>query len=964
MNNHLCKDIAVIGMACKFPGANGPEEYWHNIINGVESIVELSHVSADNDKIPFSASLNDDVLSFDADFFGVSHRDAALIDPQHRLFLECAWHALEHAGINSKRYEDTGLFAGCSNSSYLPYLLKSELINKFQPSSFELQITNDKDYLVSRTAWHLGIEGPVIGVQAACATSLVAVSEAVAALRSGRCRQALAGGCTIQFPQYMPYHAQQGMVYSKNGHCMPFAKDASGTVFGSGVALVVLKSLNAAIEDNDNILAVIKGCAVTNDGSHKVGFTTTSPDGQRRLINKAMEDANATPADLRAIETHGTGTIAGDPIEFNVLNSIFLASNVPVGRCALGAVKANVGHLETCAGMAGLIKAILEIKNNRIAPQINIKQYNPSICLDSSPLYFPLSDESWEEEDNRNLIGVSAFGIGGTNAHVLLSRFKKKSNEIRQPNIYPPAIPISGHSELACCRLIKTYQKNCISNPAHILAWNSQTTRTAKRYRTILLPDNERKLKEISAIYDCGRHKPHIVFLFPGQGSQFLGMAKDLAKNNSCFSSILKELIEKLHQLTKIDVSFILHDDSNFIRIKDTCIVQPALIVVQLAMARFVMLHGIIPDTVIGHSLGEITAAYVAGLISDSQALNFAAHRGKLMSGLPSGSMLAVDLDESSCTPWLSNDISLAAINGTNSCVFSGAKNAIEDLQISLSSKGIRCRQLIVSHAFHSSMMDPILNDLEMIAPVSQEKKSGVKFCSTLFGAVLESPKQLNPVYWSRHAREPVRFFEALNSLPTGEKKLFIEVGPGSTLTALVKILYPNEFAVRTMRHERDKKPESEIWHLALQNIWMSGIDLDWKPSWEKPVDKISLPLYPFDTKCYGVSLDSNESLNQLEIVSQGTPLTSEYKTLEEAVSILWEICTGVKPSEPNRLFSDDGGDSLAVIQLAALADSKLGIKINISDFMREPTPSGLYNCLSKIKSEKDIKIKENNEEG
>ncbi|OTA20787.1 phenolpthiocerol synthesis type-I polyketide synthase PpsE [Xenorhabdus beddingii] len=955
------RDIAIIGMACKFPGASDPEEYWHNLVNGVESIVELDHAPVDKQTIPFAAPLNGDILSFDAAFFGVGPRDAALMDPQHRLFLECAWHALEHAGIQPGRLEDMGLFAGCSSSAYLPQLLSSELMEKFKPSNFDLQITNDKDYLVTRTAWHLGIEGPVLSVQAACATSLVAVAEAVEALRAGRCRLAMAGGCTVRFPQHIPYQAQQGMIYSRNGHCMPFARDASGTVFGSGVAVVVLKPLVSALTDGDNILAVIKGCAVNNDGARKVGFTTTSADGQRRLVDLALKDAVLTPADIRAIETHGTGTIAGDPIEFNALNTLFSKAEVAPSRCALGAVKANVGHLETCAGMAGLIKAVLEIQHGWIAPQIHIEEVNPSISIDASPFYFPLSAESWDKSDSRTAIGISAFGIGGTNAHIVLARPYTPDYGTQQlPSVYPAAIPISGKSEAACYRLMQAYRKDCTESATDALAWSSQTTRRAQRYRTILLPDAQGILQTFGDISDGGQHRPHIVFQFPGQGSQFIGMATDLAKTNRHFASLLNGIIDLLRESTNTDISFLLHGNRPSSRLTDTSVAQPALIAVQIAMARFLMQHGIMPDMVIGHSLGEIAAACVAGVFSEKQALRFAAQRGQLMAALPFGSMLAVALSETSCIPWLSNDVSLAAINGVEASVLSGTSNSIRRVQAALFDKGIRSRELTVSHAFHSSMMDPILQDLKLAAPVPSNQNSHIKFCSTLLGSVLNSTTQLDSAYWARHAREPVRFLDALDSLPVRERTVFVEVGPGTTLTALTKARRPKDFAIRTMCGERDESPEHEVWHMALQRLWLSGVTPDWRPSWDKPGSRIPLPLYPFDRQHHGIASGSD---NYTRLQTDDVPLHRAskhvYETLEAAVTGLWEMAIGVSPSNPHRSFSDDGGDSLAAIQLVVLADTELGIKVNISDFMREPTPNGLYTCLTAAGATNTIRKKQ-----
>ncbi|MDN7671430.1 beta-ketoacyl synthase N-terminal-like domain-containing protein [Burkholderia oklahomensis] len=948
MRNQLAeRDIAVIGMACRFPGANDPDEYWHNLINGVESLVELGDAPPERHVIPVAAPLSCDVLSFDAAFFGVGHRDAALMDPQHRLFLECAWHALEDSGTMPGQLKDAGLFAGCSSSSYLHELQRSELMEKFRPSDFELQITNDKDYLVSRAAWHLGIEGPVLGVQAACATSLVAVAEAVEALRAGRCRIALAGGCTVRVPQRAPYRAQQGMIYARNGHCMPFSRDASGTVFGSGVALVVLKPLAAALADGQRVLAVIKGCAVNNDGADKVGFTTTSVSGQRTLIGKAMRDAGLAPADIRALEAHGTGTIAGDPIEFDALNGLFAAQRPAGHRCALGSVKANVGHLETCAGMAGLIKAVLEIHHGWITPQIHVGEVNPGIALDGSPFYLPPAAEPWDASDPRSAIGVSAFGIGGTNAHVLVARPDASDRRTTPPpRHYPPVIPVSARSEAACHRLMQAYRSECSGSPADALAWSAQTARRSLRYRGVLEADATGALQPIGNVRDTGRRGPRVVFQFPGQGSQFVGMAAGLAQSSEAFAALLRRQVSLLRACSDVDASFLLIAGGATADLSDTATAQPALIAVQIAMARFLIQHGVVPDAVIGHSVGEIAGACIAGMLTDEQALLFAARRGWSMSRLPGGAMLAVALSEQACGAWLSDEVSLAAVNGSEACVLSGAPAAIGRVESALKTRGIRCRTLAVSHAFHSVMMDPALPELASIAPTSAAASPDIRFHSTLLGAELAEGARPDAAYWARHAREPVRLREAIESLPDRGKTVFVEVGPGATLTALSLSSRPKDVSIRTLRSERDETTDAEVWHTALRKLWMAGLDIDWRPSWNEPGTNVRLPHYPFEGQRHGAGADRHAQARPARMPG-AHPSSTRYATLDAAADALWEKATGIAPSNPHQPFSEDGGDSLAAIRLVVLAESELSVELSLPDFMRTPTPTGLRACLA-----------------
>lgn len=949
-------DIAIIGMSCRFPGADDPDEYWHNLLNGVESIVEFDPGSDDQQSVSFAAPLSDNVLAFDAAFFGISPRDAALMDPQHRIFLECAWHALESAGIQPGQLADTGLFGGCSRSAYLPYLMTSELMDKYRPSAFDLQIANDKDYLVSRTAWHLGLEGPVMGIQAACATSLVAVAEAVEALRAGRCRQALAGGCTIRYPQYAPYQAQEGMIYSHNGHCMPFTAGASGTIFGSGAALVVLKPAIDAARDGDHILAIVKGCAVNNDGARKVGFTTTSADGQRRLVNRALADAALTAADLRAFEAHGTGTAAGDPIEFGVLDAITSSAGLSPDCCALGAVKANLGHLETSAGMAGLIKAVLQIQHGWIAPQLHMTAVNPSIDTESSPLYFPLTAEVWPAKDPRSAIGVSAFGIGGTNAHIILAR--PDMIEAREPapsGTYPAAIPISAQSMGACHRLIRSYQQSLTKISPRALAWSAQSTRKPLRYRAMMALDDSGRPQITGQITDAGKRRLQVVFLFPGQGSQFVGMGAALARSTPAFATILNALIHELKKATEIDLSFLLDGRGTAAGITNTSMAQPALTAVEIAMARFLMQHGIMPDAVIGHSLGEIAAACISGSLTSKQALVFAAQRGDLMSALDSGAMLAVNMSEDDCAPWLSDEISLAAVNGPDACVLSGTSVAIQRVQTEMSGQPTRCRELSVSHAFHSAMMTPILAPLTAVAPAAKAHSSGIRFHSTLYGTKLNALTELTPRYWSRHAREPVRFLEAVNSLPARHNTLFIEVGPGATLSALVKAIRPEGTTIRTLGGIKDRSSDTEIWHSALQSLWLAGINLNWHPSWAQAGVRVQLPHYPFERQHHGPGTPAFGGHSEQADDSEPPLFTSHYATLDEAVTGIWERTTGMTPSGIHNSLLDEGCDSLAVIQLAVLAEQTLGVKISVSDLMNDPTPFGLSTCLTAAGADKAI---------
>jgi len=946
--------IALVGIACRFPGASDIDNWWHNLINGVESLVRLdseSDTDTDEHYVPVAAPLLADITHFDADFFGLSAREALLMEPQQRLFLECAWHALESAGVVPGDLLDAGLFAGCSSSNYLHQAKKSALFQQLAPSPFEQQIASDKDYLTSRVAWHLGIGGPVINVQAACATSLVAVYEAVQALRSGRCNMAMAGGCTLRIPQRAGYFAQQGMVFANDGHCRPFSADASGTVFGSGVAVVVMKRLQDALKDGNDIIAVIQGAAINNDGANKVSFTTTSLQGQQRLLRQAMDDAQLPSTAFRAIEAHGTATQAGDPIEFEALSNVFAEQTSQRHFCAIGAVKANVGHLETCAGMAGLIKAALQIKHGWLAPQINFSTPNPALSLANSPFEFLSSAQRWEANDPRCAIGVSAFGIGGTNAHVVLTRPPQNLQPVPQDvsrSLLASVVPISAQSEQAWHQLVQQYLHRPSSSNGIELARCAQIGRKSLRYRGTLHRNGQGELSVKEQVIDIGKGRLSIVFQFPGQGSQFIGMARELMKQDVTFQRIMTNKLEILKRHADVDISTLFNGKALPELINNTAVTQPALIAVEIALAELLMHYDIRPDWVIGHSLGEIAAAWAAGAFSTKEALLFAARRGRMMASVQPGMMLAVELSAEQCLPWLSEDVSLAAANSENSCVLSGSDVAIADCERQLRKQSIRCKALNVSHAFHSALMEPILSELALAAPQLNTTISPVRYLSALLAAELVVPQRLDAEYWRRHAREPVYYHQALEQLPARGKMLFIEVGPGSTLSALVTQLRQKSgktTAVRTMRRRDEAQSESAIWSQAIEKIWRAGVNIHWANLWTLSTNNgflpsnQTLPLYPFEPKQWwlGEQDISPRPRNQ----PSGTT-TNQLDPLTERINLLWAGVIGVPPESHYSDFFDAGGQSLMALRLLALVEQEFGFVIGMADFLQHPTPAGI----------------------
>lgn len=940
------RDIALVGMACRFPGAADIDSFWHNLINGVESLIRVDEDKCGTENgvyIPVASPLAGDISCFDAEFFGLSAREALLMDPQHRVFLECAWHALESAGVTPGNLNDTGLFAGCSCSDYLYKAQDSELLGKLNPSPFERQIAGDKDYLTSRVAWHMGIGGPVCNVQAACATSLVAVYEAVQALRSGRCNIALAGACTLRIPQNAGYFAQQGMIFSSDGHCRPFSADASGTVFGSGVGIVVLKRLEDAQADGDDVIAVIKGVAMNNDGARKVSFTTTSFNGQQRLLRQAMEDARLTAEDFRAIEAHGTGTLAGDPIEFKALDSVFREHSTQRAFCAIGAVKANVGHLETCAGMAGLIKSALQIRHGWITPQINFSEPNPEIVLSESSFEFLSTAQRWETDDARKAIGVSAFGIGGTNVHVILTKPPEKPHLAAIRRLPDTVIPVSATSVQAWHHLVKSYlQRPCDENN-ECLAWSAQSGRKPLRYRGTLHVDDKGALSVKENIRDTGKGRLSVVFQFPGQGSQFIGMACDLIEQDATFRTLMNDKLQMLRDHAGLDISSLFTGQAAPEMLNNTALTQPALIAVEIAVAELLIYYGVKPDWVIGHSLGEIAAAWAAGSFSTQSALVFAARRGQLMAELQPGAMLAVELSAQQIQPWLSEDLSLAVENSENNCVLSGTTDAVRSCERQLCQEGIRCKALNVSHAFHSSLMDPVLDELANIAPPPTGMESAVRYISSLLASEIEL-SVLDASYWARHAREPVSYHRALQQIPLRGKTLFVEVGLGTTLTALVRQFKFSHsvVAVRTLPRRDEAQSDSTVWVQALQKIWCAGVNINWGHMWNPSPLRIALPVYPFEpTQWWLGECDLKGPKSERAVI-----MADKRDPCMERIWCIWEEVTGGCPDSNHCDFFDAGGHSLMALRLIAMLEKEFGQAVNMTDFMKRPTPWGIKQQL------------------
>ena len=714
---NLDNAIAIIGLAGRFPGAKNIRTYWQNLCQGVESIsfftreqLEAAGVDTSDYNAPYTVKAGgvlEDIDFFDAAFFDFTPREAEITDPQQRLFLECAWEALEDAGYDLAMYTGrVGVYAGSSMSTYLFQLhTRPDIIQSVD--SLQLLIGNDKDHLTTRVCYKLDLRGPGVTVSTTCSTSLVAVHLACQSLLDYHCDMVLAGGVSIQVPQAVMYTYQEGGIISPDGHCRAFDERAGGTIFGNGTGIVVLKRLSDALADKDSIYAVIRGSAINNDGTLKSGYTAPGVEGQAEVISEALASAEVDPATISYIETHGTGTPLGDPIEIAALTQVFRASTDEKAFCAIGSVKTNIGHLDAAAGIAGLIKTVLALKHKVIPPSLHFEQANPHIDFASSPFYVNTKLSAWKAGTTPLRAGVTALGIGGTNAHIVLEEAPVLER-----------VPASMSNQLIVLSARTSSALETISaNLAHFIAkhpdidladiaYTTQTGRRAFPYRRIVVCSSNTDL-----IYTLEKMPPQrvfngkqqedsssIVFLFPGQGTQYVHMAQDLYREVRLFRDCVDNCAGLLGPVLGFDLRDVLYptageeEQASFL-LNQTRVTQPALFVIEYALAKLWMHWGIQPQAMIGHSIGEYVAACLAEVLSLEDALKLVALRGALMQKMPTGSMLAVPLSLEEVERYLAQEeeLSLSALNGPELCVVAGPAAAINNLRQHLTEKGINC---------------------------------------------------------------------------------------------------------------------------------------------------------------------------------------------------------------------------------------------------------------------------------
>ncbi|MCA1568555.1 MAG: SDR family NAD(P)-dependent oxidoreductase [Acidobacteria bacterium] len=887
--------IAIIGMAGRFPGAASVDAFWENLRHGVESITHFSdrellevgvpqELLRDERYVGAAATL-DGIDLFDASLFNLSPAEAEIMDPQHRLFLECALESLENAGYSCDNGKQRiGVYAGTGINRYLlEEIDRSDLMKT--GSGIKIVTGNDKDYLTARVSYKLGLTGPSICVQTACSTSLVAVHLACRSLLDHQTDIALAGGITIRVPQLSGYLYEEGGILSPDGHCRAFDAQAGGTIFGSGVGLVVLKRLEEAIADRDNIRAVIRGSAVNNDGSAKAGFTAPSVLSQAELISEALVMANVNASSISYVEAHGTGTNLGDPIEIAALTRAYRGWTKERGFCAVGSVKTNVGHLDTAAGVTGLIKTVLALEHRLIPPSLNFHTPNPEIDFESSPFYVNTTLREWADSNTPRRAGVSSFGLGGTNCHMIVEEAPPRESRGASRKRSQYLIPVSAKSGPALEQMCDALERHLSQVPETRLddiAFTYQVGRKTYPHRRVLIAGSRgqaikalqnRSSSTALTVVEDSLTSP-VAFLFPGQGSQFANMGSELYGEEPVFrsyvdaaSDILKNMLARDLRMTLFPARY--GNEPNAHELQDTSILQPALFTVEYALAQLWQSWGVRPEVLLGHSIGEYVAAALAGVMSFEEGLRIIARRGALISSLPPGMMLACALGESDVLPLLGDDLSIAALNGSERTVVSGPPAAVLELEAALSARGITSHRLATSHAFHSRMMEPVVEQFRDALRAITLRPPQLQYISNVTGTWITAADTTDPEYWVRHLLQPVRFYDGLRTLATVPRAVLLEVGPGRVLTGLAKSGLRGDKAptcLVSMPELKEEGATEEHLHRSLAELWLAGARVDWgEYQKDSGCGRLPLPGYAFQRSRYWVS--EKESSPSLKLV-------------------------------------------------------------------------------------------------
>ncbi len=957
--------IAIIGMAGRFPGAKSVDELWQLLKSGRHSIVKLSDAELAAAGVSPSLIQNPhyvkatvplaDYDRFDAGFFGYSPRQASSLDPQGRLFLECAWEGLEHAGYDPEQYKGiVGIYGGCGSNLYL-YTRMQELIESNSGNWHQTSLDGEKDFLTMRVSYKLGLNGPSVTVQSACSSSLVAVHMACQSLLTFESDMALAGGVSIKLNQDSGYIYEEGGISSRDGICRAYDADATGTIGGSGCGIVVLKRLDEALRDGDEIHAVIRGSAVNNDGADKAGFSAPGIKAQARLIASALAFAELQPTDIGMLEGHGTGTVLGDAVELTALGEAFDTGTADKQWCALGSIKGSIGHLDCAAGVAGLIKAVLCLKHKHLVPSANFSRPNAALESPTSPFYVSTKYAPWHSDGKPRRAGVSSFGMGGTNAHVVVEEAPARP----APSAADPSaqvFPLSAHTGEALRQLGAALARHLEERPQLDLADVAYTLQRGRRRfahrRSVVAKHREELIRALrdEAVAAQDVHDQHVdrpvVFMFPGQGSQRSGAVQALYDTDAYFRARIDECAALFQERLGFDVRSVICAPAGTeaaASIDRTLFTQPAVFTVGYSLAKLWMHWGVKPAAVVGHSVGEYIAACISGAVSLHDAVALLARRAQLVSEQPAGAMLAVRLPVGEVQALLGEALSVAAINAPTQCVLSGPAAAIDALAATLAARGVEHHRLSVSHAFHSRLMEPAMAGLEQAARSCRYATPGIRYVSCLTGAPVSATAPLEASFWARHLREPVDFQAALAAAAGGSPTIWLELGIGQALTGLARQQFgsaPEHAYVGSLASDGSSDRSALLGQLA--RLWTLGAAVDWQAFHRgERRSRVGLVAYPFQRQRYWIEVRKREApvheqpaASRTEAPLQAAPvqapvIASGWSELEASMAAMWEEVLGIDAVGRSDTFMSLGGDSLIALRVISRIRDEYGVRIS-----------------------------------
>ena len=848
--------VALVGLSCRVPGARDAQQFWANLVSGTESVrfyrreeqlkMGVPVEMVDDPAFVPAAAVLDGIEYFDAAFFGMTGREADLADPQHRLFLELAHSALEDAGCDPARYPGAiGVYTGTGANDYLWRNVKRNPRVAGAAGGLSVSIGNNPDYISTFTSYKLNLRGPSFTLHTACSTSLVAIHLACEAIRNGECDMALAGGVCIELPHGAGYVYYDGGITSPDGHCRPFDARAAGTLWGSGGGIVVLKRLADALADGDNIRAVVLGNAVNNDGSAKVGFSAPSAEGQADVVAQALGLAGIAPRSVSYVEAHGTATALGDPIEVSALGRAYGAGTTETGWCGIGSVKSNFGHLSQAAGVVGVIKTVLAMEHGLLPASLNYESPNPAI--DFGPFYVNATLSTWDSPHGPRRAGISSFGIGGTNAHVILQEAPARPAPVPGRPLH--LLRLSARTPAALEDATDRLAAHLTSHPGLALADVAYTLRDGRAHhphRTVVVASDP--AEAATALRDKRRRHtgtaapvpPGVAFLFSGQGAQYAGMGARLAAAEPVFAAAVDEC-GGLPDLT---------DEL----LRETRHTQPALFTIGYALARLWESYGVLPTAMIGHSIGEYVAATLAGVFTLPDAVRLVSARGRLMQGLPPGSMLAVQAAEASVAAGLPDGLAIATVNGPGTCVVAGPTGLVEAYAESLRERRIGCRMLRTSHAFHSPMMEPILAEFTALVASVPRSAPTRPFLSNRTGTWITDAEAVDPAYWAGHLRGTVRFGDCVSTLLSLGEWAMVECGPGRQLVGLARMQTGSGLApLPSLPGPGERATDLDVLYGTAGRLWAAGVPLD---GFGGAARRVSLPTYPFERSYHWVEAE------------------------------------------------------------------------------------------------------------